>query len=204
MSIFLENKDTNIIVTRYDEGLSWVKPYLNHCVIYNKGKDDLPYQSIKLPNIGLEHHSWVYHIVTNYDFLPNYLIFLQGSPHYHFIGNVEKFLDCFLNRERRKNIQVEDFDYIPLTDWYTTEHVNCTELVETYVELFGKEPEFQKVEYATCGQFCVSSERIRHYSKSFYEKYLKIFERKNNIEYAYTAERIWTILYSQKYLNGNI
>ena len=196
----LSGKDTNIIVTRYDEGLSWIKPYLDYSIIYNKGDDNLPYPYIRLKNIGLEHHSWVYHIVNNYDTLPNHLIFLQGSPHYHFIGNVERFLDRFLDLERRKKIQVEDFDYIPLTDWYTTENINETELFETYVELFGKEPEFKKVEYATCGQFCVSSERIRHYSKSFYEKYLNIFERKNNIGYAYTAERMWSVLYSQKYL----
>lgn len=196
----LSGKDTNIIVTRYDEGLSWIKPYLDYSIIYNKGDDNLPYPYIRLKNIGLEHHSWVYHIVNNYDTLPNHLIFLQGSPHYHFIGNVERFLDRFLDLERRKKIQVEDFDYIPLTDWYTTENINETELFETYVELFGKEPEFKKVEYATCGQFCVSSERIRHYSKSFYKKYLNIFEKKNNIDYAYTAERMWSVLYSQKYL----
>jgi hypothetical protein len=196
----LSGKDTNIIVTRYDEGLSWIKPYLDYSIIYNKGDDNLPYPYIRLKNIGLEHHSWVHHIVNNYDTLPNHLIFLQGSPHYHFIGNVERFLDRFLDLERRKKIQVEDFDYIPLTDWYTTENINETELFETYVELFGKEPEFKKVEYATCGQFCVSSERIRHYSKSFYKKYLNIFERKNNIDYAYTAERMWSVLYSQKYL----
>lgn len=193
-------KDTNIIVTRYDEGLSWIKPYLEYSIIYNKGKDDLKYPSFKLPNIGLEHHSWVYHIVNHYDNLPNYLIFLQGSPHYHFIGNVERFLDRFLDLDRRKNIQTEDFEYIPLTDWYTTEPINYTEVVETYQELFGTIPHFKHIEYATCGQFCISSNRIKHYPKSFYEKYLAIFERKNNIDYAYTAERMWSLFYSQKYL----
>lgn len=193
-------KDTNIIVTRYDEKLSWIEPYLDHCIIYNKGQEDLPYPSIQLPNIGLEHHSWVYHIVNNYDCLSDYLIFLQGSPHYHFIGNVERFLDRFLNPETRDKIQVEDPEYIPLTDWYTTEDINCTEVLETYTELFEHQPSFQRFEYATCGQFCISSKRIRHYSKDFYEKYLKIFERKNNLDYAYTAERMWSLFYSQKYL----
>lgn len=196
----LSGKDTNIILTRYDENLSWVQPYLEYCVIYNKGKDDLSYPSIKLPNIGLEHHSWVYHIVNNYNSLPDYLIFLQGSPHYHFIGNVERFLDRFLDPETRNKIHVEDLEYIPLTDWFTTENIDCTEVFETYRELFDRDPPFKKFEYATCGQFCISSKRIRHYPKSFYEKYLKIFERKNNIDYAYTAERMWSLFYSQKYL----
>lgn len=203
-------KDTNIVVTRFDEGLSWIKPYLEYCIIYNKGKDDLPYSYIKLPNIGLEHHSWVYHIVNNYETLPDYLIFLQGSPQYHFIGSIEKFLEQFLNQETRHKIKIEDPHYIPLTDWYVTENVKGEEEVyETYIQLFEKEPPFQKFEYATCGQFCVSSDRIKHYSKNFYQKYLSIFESKENngkrrhnpaIDYAYTAERMWSILYSQKYL----
>jgi hypothetical protein len=102
--------------------------------------------------------------------------------------------------EKRKKIQVEDSEYIPLTDWYTTEDINCTEVLETYTELFGNHPPFQRFEYATCGQFGISSKRIHHYPKSFYEKYLKIFERKNNTGYAYTAERMWSLFYSQKYL----
>jgi len=195
-------QDTQIITTRYDEGLSWIKPYLDYSVIYNKGDDNLTYPYIRLKNIGLEHHSWVYHIVNNYDNLPDYLIFLQGSPHYHFIGNVERFLDRFLDSEKRKSIldQFEDPEYIPLTDWYTTESIDCTEVSETYLELFGNPPLFKTFEYATCGQFCISSKRIRHYSKNFYEKYLSIFERKNNLDYAYTAERMWSLFYSQKYL----
>ncbi len=39
----LSGKDTNIIVTRYDEGLSWINPYLDYSIIYNKGDDNLPY-----------------------------------------------------------------------------------------------------------------------------------------------------------------
>lgn len=193
-------KDCQIVTTRYDEGLSWIEPYLDYTVIYNKGNDNLPYPYIRLKNIGLEHHSWVHHIVTNYDNLTDYLIFLQGSPHYHFIGNIERFLDCFLDPEKRKKIQVEDREYIPLTDWFTTERVDCTEVYETYLELFGEPPSFTKFEYATCGQFCISSKRIRYYPKSFYERYLNIFERKNNLDYAYTAERMWSLFYSQKYL----
>lgn len=196
----LSGKDTNIIVTRYDEGLSWIKPYLEYSIIYNKGNDDIEYPFIKLPNIGLEHHSWVYHIVNNYDYLPEYLIFLQGSPHYHFIGNVERFLNSFLDKEKRLKIEVEDPEYIPLTDWYTTEPIDQTDVKKTYYELFGKNLPFTKIEYATCGQFCISSNRIRYYSKNFYERYLSIFERENNIDYAYTAERMWSLLYSQKYL----
>lgn len=196
----LSGKDTNIIVTRYDEGLSWIKPYLEYSIIYNKGNDDIEYPFIKLPNIGLEHHSWVYHIVNNYDHLPEYLIFLQGSPHYHFIGNVERFLDSFLDKEKRLKIEVEDPEYIPLTDWYTTEPIGETDVKKTYCELFGEDPPFTQIEYATCGQFCISSNRIKYYSKNFYKKYLSIFERENNIDYAYTAERMWSLFYSQKYL----
>lgn len=207
MTLIHSGKDVNLVVARYSENLTWIEPYLDYCIIYNKGKDDLKYPYIRIKNVGLEHYCWVYHILNNYDDLPDYLIFFQGSPHYHFIGNVEKFLDRFLDKEKRKNIKVEDLDYIPLTDWYTTEHVDCTKVRESYKELFGIDPPFQKFEYATCGQFCVSSQRIRHYPKSFYEKFLSLFETEEYIKgskdvptFAYTAERMWSLLYSQKYL----
>jgi hypothetical protein len=77
-----------IVVTRYKEQLQWLNnnPFNKYPVtIYNKGNDTNIYFSpnikkiINLPNKGLDVHSFIYHIVNNYDNLSNITAFFQGS-----------------------------------------------------------------------------------------------------------------------------
>jgi len=77
-----------IVVARHKEPLNWLNEFpFNNCsvIIYNKGGDNDFYKSpniikeIKLPNIGLEVHSFLYHIINNYDDLANITAFFQGS-----------------------------------------------------------------------------------------------------------------------------
>jgi hypothetical protein len=87
----LQNID--IVVSRYRESLNWLANYpFNKCsaIIYNKGGNDNFLHSsnitreIKLPNRGLDVHSFLYHIINNYDNLANITAFFQGSidlPH---------------------------------------------------------------------------------------------------------------------------
>jgi hypothetical protein len=197
-------KDIEILVNRYNEDISWIEPYLKHTTIYNKGNDDLTYPCINLPNIGRESHTWIYHMYTNYDTLPNYLICLQGDPNPHFFGKTTKFLDKFINKETRNEIEVEDIDYIPLTDWYVTESIidgvsPIRGIYDFYIKLFDKMPDFETYEYANSGQFCVSKKRIKKYPKSFYEKYLELVLNSNNNDFynfAHTVERFWTLMFS--------
>ena len=74
-----------IVVARYNEDISWLYPYLDHdisIILYNKGQDidklDSRIKEIKLPNIGREANTYLYHIVHNYDNLKEITIFLQG------------------------------------------------------------------------------------------------------------------------------
>lgn len=83
----LNPKDSfEVVVARYNEDLSWIlKEFPNDKVtIYNKGKDDLNlpsnYHIIKLPNIGREAHTYIYHIINNYSHLSKRVLFLQGDP----------------------------------------------------------------------------------------------------------------------------
>lgn len=75
-----------LVVARYNEGVGWVDAFEN-CTIYNKGRDDLAARhrsiSVRLPNVGREAHSYIHHIIENYDSLEDILIFSQGAyrPH---------------------------------------------------------------------------------------------------------------------------
>jgi len=91
---------TEIIIARYNEDLSWLKkiPKTIKITIYNKGLDDIKiagvkYDIIKLPNIGRESHTYLYHIINNYDNLAHKTIFCQGDSIFHSPG----FLDLLKN-----------------------------------------------------------------------------------------------------------
>ena len=78
----------HIVVARYKEQLEWLnnEPFnLFPVTLYNKGGDDnytkTPniVKEVVLPNYGLEVHSFLYHIINNYDNLANITVFLPVS-----------------------------------------------------------------------------------------------------------------------------
>ena len=73
-----KKKNFQIVVSRYNEDISWTLKYSPNVVIYNKGQDDIP-NAISLPNVGRESHTYLYHIITNYHHLADLTVFVQGS-----------------------------------------------------------------------------------------------------------------------------
>jgi hypothetical protein len=93
---------TEIVVARYNENLDWLKKIKKSkdikITVYNKGKDDIDVPFIPLPNIGRESHTYLYHIINNYDNLADQTIFCQGDPILHapdFINLINKFRKKF-------------------------------------------------------------------------------------------------------------
>jgi len=82
-----------VVIARCYEDLDWV-PKLNcKYIIYNKG-GHLIQDSITLENIGREGHTYLTHILNNYNNLSEYITFCQGNPFPHccdFINQVNNF-----------------------------------------------------------------------------------------------------------------
>jgi hypothetical protein len=76
---------TEIVIARYNENLDWIKLLPNDIkiTIYNKGKNDIEYPFIPLKNIGRESHTYLYHIIMNYNNLADTTIFCQGGSIFH-------------------------------------------------------------------------------------------------------------------------
>ncbi len=115
-----------VVVARYNENVDWILKEFPHdkVTIYNKGKQNLKthsnYKIIKLPNLGREAHTYLYHIINNYDNLSDRILFLQGNPYtnheMHFIflplkkykilkeTNCKAIIakDCFLTTENKE------------------------------------------------------------------------------------------------------
>jgi hypothetical protein len=76
---------TEIVIARYNENLDWLKnldPKIK-ITIYNKGPENINYPYIKLQNNGRETHTYLYHIVNNYNKLSDLTIFCQGDSIWH-------------------------------------------------------------------------------------------------------------------------
>jgi len=103
---------TEIVVARYNENLDWLKKIKKSkdikITVYNKGPDDIDVPFIQLPNVGRESHTYLYHIINNYDNLADQTIFCQGDSIFH----SPDFLDL-INKYRKKFEPVQ-----PLTAWY--------------------------------------------------------------------------------------
>ena len=105
-----------IVIARYNEDLTWLKkiPKTIKITIYNKGLDDIKiagvkYDIIKLPNIGRESHTYLYHIINNYDNLAHKTIFCQGDSIFHSPG----FLDLLKNVKLFEPVQPLSAFYWP-------------------------------------------------------------------------------------------
>jgi len=80
-------KNIKIVVSRYNEDLHWLdeSPFNEYeYIVYNKGDNDNFCKTnvtsiIHLPNIGKCDHTYLYHIVHNFENLNEILVFLPGS-----------------------------------------------------------------------------------------------------------------------------
>ena len=109
--------EVDVIIAYYNENLNWLLEttinknfkLIEYCIIYCKGpnepSDEIKKSCkkwIKLPNVGRESHTYIYHFIQNYDNgLTNNTVCLQGSiaDHNHLIvsGSIENYIN---NKQR--------------------------------------------------------------------------------------------------------
>ena len=95
------NLNYEVVVAHYSENLEWLAPHAHYSHIYHKGNEVIPqfhYQQWeKLPNVGREGHTFLYHIINNYECLANVTVFVQGCLEDHFrmedsYGNMNEYI----------------------------------------------------------------------------------------------------------------
>ena len=67
-----------IIVARYNENIEWLNSENENCIIYNKGNKLNINNEILLENIGRESETYLHYIITNYNNLPDVIVFTQA------------------------------------------------------------------------------------------------------------------------------
>ena len=84
---YINKNNVEIIIARYNENLNWLNEYpFNQFeyIVYNKGiNNNFSKTNVKnvvnLENVGRCDHTYLYHIIENYNNLSNILVFFPGS-----------------------------------------------------------------------------------------------------------------------------
>ena len=166
----MQNKE--IVFVRYKEDrdilINKVKyPHTVYCTGPNPQKDEIP-----IPNIASETYGFVYHIVKNYDNLPEYTIFSQADPKDH-VESFELAIDSTFTSG------FGSFNYARTI--YTQYAGNWTRLLPIRQLLnalginFINDNNCPKLMYYVLPgpHFYLHKDRIRERPKSFYEKLLE-------------------------------
>jgi hypothetical protein len=116
-----------IIVARYDEDIQWLRSEMINCIIYNKGTRLGFNNEIILENVGRESETYLQYIITNYDNLPDVVVFTQarisdhkGSDDVNYLINIK---NQALSNGKSDNLLIHnDIDNRPITfiEWFKT------------------------------------------------------------------------------------
>lgn len=103
-----------IVVARYDEDVSWCNELSIPYIIFNKGRNDLPanLKTHNLVNIGREGHTILHFIISNYDNLPNRILFTQADPFPH----APRFLNSIKQMDSHLPVQPLSVRYLEPKD----------------------------------------------------------------------------------------
>lgn len=207
----------NVIIARYREDIDWADSLGYDYVVYDKGGNNDPTARV-LPNIGREAHTYLTHIVREYDGLADMNVFLQGDPfdHIHDQGRADlAVLRAQLEDAAGRMIPFKGLAWFKLKcdrlgrphDLRKPENEGRwpgwgrdIPLGETFERLFGAPMPERIVARAPTGNFCVTGERIRTRPKEFYRYALSLIEADPGDEHntGHAFERLW-----QHVFNGN-
>lgn len=214
-------QNIEIVVARYNEDLQWITEYpfnqFNY-TIYNKGVNDeykkpKNYREFKIPNVGRCDHTYLYHIVNNYNKLANITIFLPGSVQMErkkstairLINNILSSKRAVFLGQQTNNIQ-NLFGTFTLDKWTASEGKNKMLNNESILQpaklrpygkwykfFFGKNVVRR---YALCGIFSISKFDIIKHNINYYKNFLNSVNTHSNPEVGHYIERSWGAIFN--------
>jgi len=201
-----------IVIAHYDEDLEWTKKLpAENIVVYSKGAlPDVPYTIIKLPNIGLEAHTYLTYIIDNYDSLPDVVFFMQGRDD---CIKAEQIMDSIQIFQEYPNIMFASnrIDNRHITDMFldSNYHIHqwkgqdlymCKDnFVEWFKKYVDKHLPYKNIFLANLGAcFAVSKEAILSRPKDYYVSLKSQFSERFE-EIVHFIERSWVYVFNSEF-----
>lgn len=209
----LKNK-FQIVIARYNENINWLLPYRDITIIYNKG-DYNPllnkFQTIYLENVGRESHTYIYHIVNNYDNLAERTLFFQGNISDHKMLDIEDYFknDNFIGQFNE--ITIKDLSHNInhygkyKKDYLSNNMKKCNftpyDWIKKVIGIDINNITPKTSLYVVWGaNFSLSKELILSKPKEFYQNILRYIDYHPNLEEGHYLERSWYIIFNFPYI----
>lgn len=208
----------HLVIARYNEDISWIDDRILESFevfVYNKGSN-LKFQYlnlinvIEIKNVGREAHTYLHHIIENYNSLPEKIIFTQAHPDDHVFPDFKSECLDFSNSEDRfkyfsKNILemeilkdgVEEKGNLNGSFWRNKHSLDscCVTIPKSIVSGI----ENKKWIFGTGAIFGTSRKDILENTKEFYTRCLNILtESKDPVTSpeAHAFERSWYLIFN--------
>lgn len=214
----------DLVIARYKEPIQWLNDHkdkkFRKVHIYNKSKtavlckpDGAICEITNLPNVGVCDHTYLYHIVNNYDNLADVTIFLPASGD---LKNKKDRVDATINKAfETKDTVIYGFlnpmgtktkQYNFRIDKHVTSSTHNQELGDTFrqapaeVRPFGLwyETHFPGINIpyeSNAGIFAVSKKHVLLRPKEFYQRLLEQVDDNKFHEASHFIERSWPAIF---------
>lgn len=196
--------DTTIVVAKYNEDIKWTKMLKGdfNLIVYDKDprqthesgqSQDSGHEHVCLPNIGREAHTYLHHIVSNWDNLAEHTIFLQGWPFDHFVKmeHIQKAIDDKVDQVS----QIGTMSYLYCDRFGHPDYPNKP-IGEYFTKILKREP--PELIYFTLhgAQFIVNKKCIKNKSLDFWKDLLKMSETIE--DFPWIIERLWLYIFMKE------
>ena len=210
----------SVIIAHYKEDLSWIDNYFPEyfkIYIYSKSdhklnvKRNFIHETLK--NVGRCDHTYLYHIINNYENLSDFNIFITGSA--NSISHKSKCLNSIMEKYEGKDLYptwdvngkyilgMRSFE-MKSEKWCATDKSNDTscKLIKSKFKNLGhfmdeviKLGNIRKLIW--WGVFSVKRENIQKNEVNFYKNIIKHLEEGDNLENGHYMERLWGLILSK-------
>ena len=218
-----QTKTVELVIARYNEDLNWMqnKPISHYpnVIIYNKGPNmDFYHESssqiVDVVNVGRCDHTYLYHIVKNYESLKDITVFLPGSADMGF--KIKQTMDlfneiessgqaAFVNTRTFPNTLRNVYGDFQLDEWKASDERNTAINDESKLELSKYRPygvwydhylsDKDAYTLSFYGIFSVAKEDIIQHPKVYYENLIQDLSNSSNPEVGHYFERSWTAIF---------
>jgi hypothetical protein len=208
-------KDTEIVVAKYHENTDWLNNYKHLTTIYNKSNKPIN-GTILVENVGRESHTYLHHIITNWNNLADNTLFTQGyfsndhKPYPIEVYLVKKNVNFFAHLYK-KGVFFRNGDGNHLNhafkwlDEYNTG--NMKRAIITFSEfwdIFNEHKlDYNKIIWSHGAIFSVNKEIIRNKPLGFYIYLYNILNTHRNPEEGHYFERCWYYIFNTSIFSSN-
>ena len=211
------------VISRYNEDLSWTTEYPFNkykYIVYNKGGNNDNYvktnvlHSYKIKNEGKCDHTYLYHIVHNYEKLSDIVVFLPGcinECYFKFTKTkilfelIKKYNEAFfiVDYYTKSNI-LDEYYYFKVDNYKSMSKSNLVkneniDFRKSKIRPFGKWYEINfhyNIQHISLfGIMSINKKDIYNHEKQYYYKFMKSLEGAINDELSHYVEKSWEAIF---------